>query len=153
MLEKELVGFLSGVSYDDLPPAVVDATRRETLWTLGTSVAGSGADGSDLIREFAADIGGSPQATVWGRGDRLPASVAGFVNGCFAKALEYEDKLWIDDGHGYAIGTSVVPAALAVAELIGGWCAPCTACWRAAGTAPTSSARSAPPWRPGDCSA
>lgn len=120
MLEKELVGFVSGLSYEDLPPAAVAAARRETLWTLGTSVAGSGAEGSDLIRRFATDIGGSPQATVLGVGDRLPASVAGFVNGCFAKALEYEDKLWIDDGHGYAIGTSVVPAALATAELVGG---------------------------------
>lgn len=119
-LEAELIGFLSACRFDDLPPEVVDAAKREVLWTLGTSVAGSGATGSDLIRQFALGIGGNPEATALGYGDRLPASVAGFVNGCYAKALEYEDKFWIDDGHGYAIGTSVVPAAIAAAELIGG---------------------------------
>ncbi len=119
-IERELVRYVRETSFEDLPDAAVDATRREILWTLGTSVAGAAASGSREVVAFARQLGGCAESTVLGYGDRLPASLAGFANGCFAKALEYEDKLWIDRGHGYAIGTSVVPAAFAVAEQRGG---------------------------------
>jgi 2-methylcitrate dehydratase PrpD len=36
------------------------------------------------------------------------------------KALEYEDKFWMDGSHGYGIGPAVVPAAFATAEHLGG---------------------------------
>jgi 2-methylcitrate dehydratase PrpD len=119
-VERELVQYVRETSFEDLPDAAVDAARREILWTLGTSVAGAAAAGSREVVAFARQLGGRPEATVLGFGDQLPASVAGFANGCFAKALEYEDKLWIDAFHGYAIGTAVVPAAFGVAEHLGG---------------------------------
>src|SRR6202008_312840 len=36
--------------------------------------------------------------------------------GAFAKALEYEDKFWVDEGNGPAVGTAVVPPGFAIAE-------------------------------------
>lgn len=119
-VEQQLVQHLRDVSYGDLPPEAVNAAKREVLWTLGTSVAGAGATGSDQIVEFVRMNGGREESTVIGYGDRLPAVLAGLANGSFAKALEYEDKLWMDSAHGYAIGTSVVPAAFAMAEHLGG---------------------------------
>ncbi len=119
-LERRLVRHVHQRTYADLPWEALDAARREVFWTLGTSVAGAWAEGSDRIMAFVRGQSGTPEATVWGHGLRVPATLAGFANGCFAKALEYEDKWWLDHGHAYAIGTSVVPAALATAEQIGG---------------------------------
>lgn len=118
-VEEQLVRYLRETSFADIPEEAIDAARREVLWTLGTSVAGAGATGSDQIIAFVRQVGGREEATVIGFGDRVPATMAGLANGAFAKALEYEDKYWMDRGHGYAIGTAVVPAAFATAEHIG----------------------------------
>ncbi|MBI2907859.1 MAG: MmgE/PrpD family protein [Chloroflexi bacterium] len=119
-VEEQLVRHLCEVSFSDLPEEAIAAARREVLWTLGTSVAGAGASDSEKIIAFVRQVGGRPEATVLGFGDRLPASLAGLANGAFAKALEYEDKYWVDRSHGYSIGTAVVPAAFATAEHLGG---------------------------------
>ena len=117
-IEQQLVTHLRAARFEQLPAAAVEAAKREILWTLGTSIAGAAASGADEVLGFVRQNGGHAEATVWGHGDRVPASLAGFANGVFAKALEYEDKLWLDHAHAYAIGTAVVPAAIAVAERI-----------------------------------
>ena len=119
-MEQQLIQHLQQRTYADLPPAVIAAARREVLWTLGTSVAGAAAEGSDRIAAFVRQQGGREESTMIGFGDRLPAALAGLANGSFAKALEYEDKYWMDEGHGYAVGVAVVPAAFAIAEHLGG---------------------------------
>ena len=119
-MEKQLIKHIREHTYADLPQAAVDAARREVLWALGTSVGGAGAEGSDRIAAFVRQQGGCEESTLIGFGDRLPAALAGLANGSFAKALEYEDKFWMDEGHGYAIGAAVVPAAFAIAEHLGG---------------------------------
>jgi len=118
-MEEQLVRHVRETAYADLPEEAVDAARREVLWALGTSVAGAGAAGSDKIMAFVRQHGGREESAVIGFGDRVPASLAGLANGAFAKALEFEDKFWMDEGHGYAIGTAVVPAAFAMAEQLG----------------------------------
>ncbi|MBI2909136.1 MAG: MmgE/PrpD family protein [Chloroflexi bacterium] len=120
-LEEQLVRHLRERSFSDLPEEAVEIARREVLWTLGSCVAGAGAPGSDRIARFVRDNGGRAEATVVGFGDRVPANMAGLANGAFAKALEYEDKLWHDHVEGaFAIATAVVPAAFAMAEHSGG---------------------------------
>ncbi len=103
-----------------VPEAAVDAARREILWALGTAVAGAGTANAARVMAYAREQGSREDATALGFGDRLPIEAAGFVNGYFAKALEYEDKWWIGTTHAYAIGTAVVPAAFAAAEYTGG---------------------------------
>src|SRR5262245_26959606 len=115
-IEEQLVRHVRETAYDDLPEEVVDAARRVVLCTLGTSVAGAGAEGSDKTISFVRQQGGREEATVIGFGDRVPATLAGLANGAFAKAREYEDKFWLDERHACAIGTAVVPAAFAIAE-------------------------------------
>ena len=67
-------------------------------------------------REQAVEWGGAPQASVLVFGDRLPAHHTAWVNGTMAHARDY------DDTHDAAVlhaGVSVVPAALAAAQLAG----------------------------------
>lgn len=119
-IEAELVRHLCATRFSDLPPAAVDSARRQVLTVFGTALAGAGAAGSDKIIAFVRQQGGREEATVIGFGDRLPAGLAGMANGAFAKALEYEDKFWMDGSHGFAVGPHVVPAALATTEHLGG---------------------------------
>src|SRR5262245_44294374 len=101
-IEQQLLRHLRDTRFEHLDEKTLDAARREVLWALGTTVAGAADKGSDLVLAFVRQTGGPGEATVLGFGDRAPAPMAGFANGCFAKALEYEDKFWMDKGHGFA---------------------------------------------------
>jgi len=66
----------------------------------------------DLVR----DAGGEPESTVLAFGDRVPAVWAAFANGAMAHCLDFDDQTpW-----GQHSASSIVPAALAVAERRGG---------------------------------
>jgi len=121
-LETRIAKHAAAVRFDDLPEEAVDAAKKEILWTLGTSVAGAGAIGSELVLTVVRDLsqGCAGDATVIGYEKRAPALLAGFANGVYAKAVEYEDKHWMGNTHAYAIGVAVVPAAFAMAEHLGG---------------------------------
>ncbi|MBI4308658.1 MAG: MmgE/PrpD family protein [Chloroflexi bacterium] len=121
-MEVKLARHAATVRYEDLPEKAMDAARREVLWVLGISVAGAGAIGSEKVLSVVQELRGgcSGDATVIGYGERAPAPLAGFANGAYAKAVEYEDKHWFGNTCAYAIGVAVVPAAFAIAEHLGG---------------------------------
>lgn len=104
----------------EMTPEAELAARKEILWCIGTSIAGASAPGSREIAEYVSDVGGRPEATVFGTGERVPAHMAVFANSTYAKALEFEDKTWIGTTHGFGVGMAVVPAALAAADVAGG---------------------------------
>jgi 2-methylcitrate dehydratase PrpD len=119
-LERRLVENLLATPYGALAPQAERAARRELTWFLGTAFAGSVAPGSADITDYIADIDGRQEATVCGNGLKAPAHLAAMANATFAKAYEFEDKLWIGRTHGFGIGMAVVPAVLAVSEHCGG---------------------------------
>ena len=119
-MERAISKHIANVKREDLSRVVTTSARRELVWCIGTAIAGANAPGSEAIRDFATESGGRPEATILGFGDRAPAHMTGLANATYAKAHEYEDKIWIGNTHGYGVGMAVVPAALAVAERKGG---------------------------------
>jgi 2-methylcitrate dehydratase PrpD len=112
-----LARFASELSLNQLAGPVIAAAKANVFDTLACAVAGSSAPAVAETRGLAAEWGGAPQATVLVFGDKLPAHHAAWVNGTMAHARDY------DDTHDAAVlhaGVSVVPAALAAAELAGG---------------------------------
>jgi 2-methylcitrate dehydratase PrpD len=106
--------FSSSLRVSDLPAHVTDAARANLLDTLACAVAGCNAPGVADVSALAQSWGGAPQAAIWCSDARVPAHHAAWVNGMMAHARDY------DDTHDAAIlhaGVSVVPAALAAAEL------------------------------------
>jgi 2-methylcitrate dehydratase PrpD len=96
---------------------VIAAAKTNIFDTLACAAAGSSAPAVGDARELALEWGGAPQATILAFGDKVPAHHAAWVNGTMAHARDY------DDTHDAAVlhaGVSVVPAALAAAELRGG---------------------------------
>ncbi len=111
-----LARFAGAVSAPSLPAAVLAAAKVNVFDTLACAAAGSSAMAVGETREQAVEWGGAPQASVLVFGDRLPAHHAAWVNGTMAHARDY------DDTHDAAVlhaGVSVVPAALAAAQLAG----------------------------------
>lgn len=113
---EEFARFSSVLQTSSLPPRLVEAARLNVFDTLACSIAGFRAPGVQEVLEVVRDWGGKPEAQVLWTDLRVPAPNAAWINGIAAHACDY------DDTHDKAIlhgGISVVPAALAAAELAG----------------------------------
>lgn len=108
--------FSSSLSASALPHSALNAAKTNLFDTLACAIAGSSAPGVHDVAELVRQWGGASEASIWGSADRVPAHHAAWVNGMMAHARDY------DDTHDAAVlhaGVSVVPAALAAAELNG----------------------------------
>ena len=107
----------AGTTYGALPAAAVEAAKKSILDTLGVILAASGTEPAvqgviDLVRE----TGGRRESTVLAFGHRVPALTAAFANGAMAHCLDFDDQTpW-----GQHSASSIIPAALAIAERRGG---------------------------------
>ena len=115
-VETELAQFVCTLRAADVPPPAQQVLRRMLLAVAGTALAGAGEDGIGALRDLLRERGGTPQATAFVFGDRLPAAAAARFNGTLCRALDYCDAM----APGPHIGSSLLPAALAAAELAGG---------------------------------
>jgi 2-methylcitrate dehydratase PrpD len=114
--ERRLAEFICRTAYDDLPSKAVNVIRNQFLAVLGATIAGARAEGCETVAKIAKEIGGKEEASILMHGGKVPANQAAFVNGVMARALDFCDAL----APGAHIGSAVVPAALAAAELAGG---------------------------------
>lgn len=113
-----LSGNIVNKRYEDLPQEVVEATKRSILDTLGVMLAATTTgDGCQQVVEVVREFGGTPESTVLGFGDRVPCYLAALANGAFCHPLDYDDTHDTAACHPTA---ETLPAALAVAERIGG---------------------------------
>lgn len=112
---RRVAEYAANISYERLPAEVRSTLKTLILDTLGTTLAANtlGAGCREAIAALPG-IGGSPQSTVIGFGDKVSAPVAAFANGAMAHALNY-DAIGPDGAH---LGV-ILAAPLAVAELIG----------------------------------
>lgn len=115
-IEQEIARFVAGTRAGDLPPQVRRVVRRILKTVFGTAVAGAREDG---VREVLAVFGAptrEPSARVLVHGTRVAPTAAATINGLMARALDFCDAM----APGLHIGSSLVPAALAAAEMAGG---------------------------------
>jgi 2-methylcitrate dehydratase PrpD len=115
-LGQALARFAASSDYSTLPTSVVDSVKKRVLDTLGICVAASTLATSSAARAYASDQGGIGQSHAVGVNGRMPATLAGLVNGVLAHSLDYDDTHLPSVLHPSA---SVVPAALAAAEATG----------------------------------
>jgi 2-methylcitrate dehydratase PrpD len=116
-LSERLAAHVADATYDDLPPAAVAGAKVFILDTLGVGIAGSTAAGAMELREAASHWGAAPEVPVWGRRGNLPAGSAVFLNAFQVHCQEYDCVCEPAVLHPMA---TLLPAALAVAELQGG---------------------------------
>lgn len=112
-----LARYACGLRGESLSPVVIEAAKANLFDTLACAAAGSSAPAVADVLGLASEWGGAPQATILAFGRKMPAHHAAWVNGTMAHARDY------DDTHDAAVlhaGVTVIPAALAAAELRGG---------------------------------
>ena len=110
---RALADFIANTSYDDLPKEVVEHAKASILDWLGAALAGSLEPPARIITSIIEEIGGREQSTVIGTRIKTSPVNAALANGIIGHTVE------LDDIHEDAIihpATSVIPAALAVAE-------------------------------------
>lgn len=116
-LSRRIADAVVATRYEDLSPAVVEATKRSLLDAIGVMMAattlGTGCDAfSDLAR-----AGGPGPCTLIGRGETATGPLAALANGALAHAIDFEDGHDRAPVHPNAVQ---IPAALAWAEMKGG---------------------------------
>ena len=116
-VSRHLADLAASVDYSSLPAGAAEAAKKSILDTLGVTLAASGMEPAvrsvvDLVR----DCGGRPEASILGFSGRASAIMAAFANGAMAHCLDYDDQTpW-----GQHASSSIVPAAFALAERMGG---------------------------------
>jgi 2-methylcitrate dehydratase PrpD len=114
--ERKLAEYLCEAKFDDLPVEPVDTIKNVILTVLGTTIAGATAEGCEALVNQVKEWGGKKEATILIHGGKVPAHSAALVNGTMARALDFCDAMV----PGMHVGSSSIPAALAMAELVGG---------------------------------
>lgn len=114
--EDELARFVTALRLDEVPSDVIEVARQILRTVAGTAVAGAEQDGVPELRMLLTGQGGRAEARSLVFGDELPATSAAQLNATMARALDYCDTMV----PGLHLGSSVIPAALVAAEMVGG---------------------------------
>jgi len=82
---------MASVQFTDLPKKAIDEGKRGVLDWLGCALAGSRHPTLDRLMAVLQEVGGKPQATIFGRGLRLGFLDAPIANGQAGHLLDYDD--------------------------------------------------------------
>ena len=116
-LSRQLAQWVVGLSYDDLPPAVVDRAKGVTLHSLASVLLGSQSrSGQSAVQLITADESGVNRgATVMVDGTTVTKGGAAFANAEMAMSGGKLDSFRMLTHP----GTSILPGAFVAAETAG----------------------------------
>ncbi|MGQ0720182.1 MAG: MmgE/PrpD family protein [Candidatus Eiseniibacteriota bacterium] len=115
-VSRRLAEWSVKLSYDDLPPEVVECAKSFLFDSVGCAFGGFGSDDVRIATELVRESGGNPQATLIGFGDKVSAIDASFLNSLMIRALDFNDIYWKQDP---SHPSDIMPAAMALGELAG----------------------------------
>jgi 2-methylcitrate dehydratase len=88
---EKLAGLGTSYTYETLPPAVVAKAKTIIIDSLGCALGASDSEPAAIARQVALSLGGRPEATLIGSGERTSAHQATFVNGTMIRYLDCND--------------------------------------------------------------
>jgi len=109
-----MVKFVTATKFGDLPGPVVHETKRVLLDSIGCALGGIATEKGKFSIELARRLGGVPESSILGIGDRTSCATAAFANGELINALDM-DAILLPPGH---IAPFVIPPPLALAESV-----------------------------------
>ena len=113
---KKFAKYVTSAGLEDFPPEGIAAAKAAIIDCLGCMLAGSKEPLADVLCGYVAGLGGTPSATVVGRGFKTSTPEAALINGAMSHALDYDDVTFITKTHPSAV---LIPAALPLAEEVG----------------------------------
>ncbi|MBI4190430.1 MAG: MmgE/PrpD family protein [Betaproteobacteria bacterium] len=115
-IAERLAQFSESLQFDDIPPEVIDKTKRLALDTIGVCIGSTQIDFGKSALKLVARWGGAREATMIGRRAKVPAHNAALCNGILGHGQDYDDTHTESVVH---TGAALAPVALAVAERTG----------------------------------
>ncbi len=115
-LTERIAEYIANTGLEDFPPDAIDAAKAAIIDCLGCALAGSREPLADVLCDYVTAMGGTPTATVIGRGFKTTSLEAALVNGAMSHALDYDDVTFITKTHPSA---ALIPGALPLAEEVG----------------------------------
>lgn len=112
---EKIARFLVDTKYEDVPREAMEIAKRTALDCVGAALAGVGEPVSQTITGYVTKLGGTPQASVFGKGLKISVADAALANGTIAHALDYDD-CGVKIGHPSVL---VLPAVLSLSEHLG----------------------------------
>lgn len=111
-VERQLSDFVVDLTYDAIPPDVVETVTRAFVDTVGVTIAGA-VEGAGRVsyETIQGDPESASAAELLGIGSRLPPESVALQVGTAAHALDYDDLSWAMDGHP---SVTLVPPVLAL---------------------------------------
>ena len=115
-LTERIAEYITTTGLEDFPPDAIDAAKSAITDCLGCALAGSREPLADVLCSYLEGLGGTPSATVIGRGFKTTSLDAALINGAMSHALDYDDVTFITKTHPSA---ALIPGALPLAEEVG----------------------------------
>ena len=118
---RALAGYLSELTYEDLPGDVIEKGKLSIINSLGNSIGGFPLEVSKTFLDLSKELGiGRPESTLIGDGTKVSVSGAAFGNGALSTMLDHADYFRSESGRCWIWpGAMAVPAALAAGETQG----------------------------------
>ena len=105
--------YLATTSLEDFPTEAIQAAKGAIIDCLACMLAGSQEPLADVLCGYVQAEGGTPSASVIGRGFKTSIPYAALVNGAMGHALDYDDITEVTKTHPTAV---LLPGSLALAE-------------------------------------
>jgi 2-methylcitrate dehydratase PrpD len=113
-ITQALADFAVETKFEDLPASIVEETKKVLMEHIGVGLGALSTDKGKLAAALGRRLGGPPESSIIGLGDKVSASSAALANGDLMITLDYCDNMSF--GHD---GLFVIPPAMAIAESVG----------------------------------
>ncbi|WP_428487251.1 MmgE/PrpD family protein [Rhodopila sp.] len=113
----DLAAFASGLTFEDIPPEVVQRAKQCLLDGIGVCLHGAALPWTRMVQDMVIAEGGNATVSIWGRRQRSSWSHAVLANSTAGHAFEMDDMHKESVLHPNSI---TVPIALGYAEMQGG---------------------------------
>ncbi|MFQ6605706.1 MAG: MmgE/PrpD family protein [Fidelibacterota bacterium] len=114
-ISRRMAEFAVGLTYDDLPTDVIAAVKRFLYDSIGCAFGSMSTHDVNAMLSLYREMGGKPESTVLGFGDKLPAVSTALINALMIRALDFNDIYWKDDP---SHPSDIIPAALSLGEKV-----------------------------------
>jgi aconitate decarboxylase len=114
---RDIATFVSGLTYERIPEAVIARIKLLILDALGCAIFGTGLPWSQILLTTLCTLDQSKGCAVWGTDRRLSAPHAALMNGTLVQSFELDDVHRAGVLH---VGAVTLPALIAVSELRAG---------------------------------
>jgi 2-methylcitrate dehydratase PrpD len=86
--------FLTSFTFDGIPPEVLQQVKLHILDSIGCALGGYALQWGQNVTAVGRDLGGKPEATVIGSGDKLHCAHAAYVNGKLSNILDMDETMY-----------------------------------------------------------